>query len=68
MALDVALFNQSLPAKIAKVAFHARTVAAVGQPSEIVCGDYAEFAEVGECLDFRFLQGILVAATAIDRA
>ena len=68
MTLDATLFNQPLPAKIAEVALHPRAVAAVGEPREVVCGNHAELAQVGERLDFRLPQGILAVATAIDRS
>src|SRR5213075_1912733 len=66
VALNASLFDEPLPAKIAEVAFHLRAVAAVGEPREIVCGNHAELAQVGERLDFRFPQGVLAVATAID--
>jgi len=68
VALNAALFDEPLPAKTAEVAVHLRAVAAVSEPREIVCRDHAELAQVGEGLNFRFPQGILAVATAIDRS
>jgi hypothetical protein len=68
MTLDATLLDEPLATETVKVSLHSRAVAAVGQPREIVCGNHAELAKVGECLDFRFPQGILVVAAAVDRS
>ncbi len=68
MAVDAALLDQALPAETVNITLHMRAVASVGKPCEVVCRDHAELAQVGECLDFRFPQGILAVAAAIDRS
>src|SRR5947208_14787932 len=66
--INAALFDEPLPAKSAWVAVHLRAVAAVGELREIVCGNHAELAQIGEGLDFRFPQGVLAVATAVNRS
>src|SRR5882762_1699426 len=68
VALNAALFDEPLPAKTAEVAVHLREIAAVSELREIVCGNHAELAQVGEGLDFRLPQAVLAVATAIDRS
>jgi len=53
VALNAALFDEPLPDEIADVAFHPRAVASVSEPREIVCGNHAELAQVGERLESR---------------
>src|SRR5258708_14242625 len=68
MSLDAALLDEALPTETVKVTLHSRAVGAVCKPCEVVCGDHAELAKVGECLDLRFPQGILAVAAALDHA
>src|SRR6516165_10145663 len=66
MPFDAVLFDEPLAAKIPNVAFHAPTVAAIGEPSQIVRGNHAELPNINERLDFGLPQGILSVADAID--
>src|SRR6516165_8882575 len=66
MPFDAVLFDEPLAAKIPNVVFHAPTVTAIGEPSQIVRGDHAELPNINQGSDFGLPQGILSVAGAID--
>src|SRR5262249_5745817 len=51
MPFDAVLFDEPMAAKMPNVAFHALTVTAIGEPSQIVCGNHAELPYINERLD-----------------
>jgi hypothetical protein len=66
MPFDAMLFDEPLAAKIPNVAFHAPTVTAIGEPSQIVRGNHAELPNINEGSDLGLPQGILSVAATID--
>jgi hypothetical protein len=66
MPFDTVLFDEPMAAKMPNVAFHALTVTAIGEPSQIVSGNHAKLPYINKRLDLGLPQGILSVAAAID--